>query len=101
MEITYRPDALSVRTVLIAAGAAGRVQFWNLEKGETFLYLYSFCTEAWLASSPDGRFNATPEGMRYLCYVEKEGFNLFTAEELVKEFYDPKAVEDVVEKYIM
>ena len=31
----------------------------------------------------DLRFNATPEGMRYLCYVEKEGFNLFTAEELV------------------
>jgi hypothetical protein len=40
------------------------------------------------------------EDMRYLCYAEKEGFNLFTAEELVKEFYDPKAVEEVLEKYV-
>jgi len=32
--------------------------------------------------------------MRYLCYVEKKGFNVFTAEELVKEFYDPKALQN-------
>lgn len=37
--------------------------------------------------------------MQYLCYVEKEGFNLFTAEELVKEFYDPPAVQEVLDKY--
>ncbi len=98
--VCYRPGAQSARAVLVAAGAAGRLQFWDLEKGETFLYLYSFGPEAWLALLPDGRFNATPEGMRHLCYVEKEGFNLFTAEELVKEFYDPKAVEEVLEKYM-
>jgi WD40 repeat protein len=94
------PEAPNAHTVLVAAGAAGRLQFWDVEKGETFLYLYSFGPEAWLALLPDGRFNATPEGMRYLCYVEKDGFNLFTAEELVKEFYDPKAVEEVLEKYV-
>lgn len=47
-----------------------------------------------------GRFAASPEGMRYLCYVEKEGFKLFTAEELVKEFYDPIAVREVFERYL-
>jgi hypothetical protein len=33
-------------------------------------------------------------------FQEKEVFNLFTAEELVKEFYDPKAVEEVLERYV-
>jgi hypothetical protein len=32
----------------------GRLQFWDVEKGETFLYLYSFGPEAWLALLPDG-----------------------------------------------
>ena len=47
----------------------------------------------------EDRFDGTLEGMRYVCYAEKEGFNLFTAEELVKEFYDPKTVEEVLGKY--
>jgi hypothetical protein len=40
--------------------------------------------------------------MRYLSYTERASgtLNSYTAEELVKEFYDPKAVQDVLEKYI-
>lgn len=94
--VCYRSGARSARAVLVAAG---RLQFWDVEKGETFLYRYHFGPGAWLDLLPDGRFDASPEGMRYLCYVEKEGFNLFTAEELVKEFYDPNAVQEVLAKY--
>jgi len=36
-----RPDAPSARWVLIAAGAAGRLQFWDVEKGETFLFCFN------------------------------------------------------------
>jgi len=49
---------------------------------------------------PDGRFDASPEGMRYLCYTEQGTLNSYTAEELVKEFYDPQAVQEVLEKYV-
>jgi hypothetical protein len=50
----------------------------------------------------DGRFDASPEGMRYLCYTERASgtLNSYSAEELVKEFYDPKAVQEVLEKYV-
>jgi len=41
-----------------------------------------------------------PEGMRYLCYTEQGTLNSCTAEELVKEFYDPKAVQEVLDKYV-
>jgi hypothetical protein len=37
--------------------------------------------------------------MRYLCYTERASgtLNSYTAEELVKEFYDP---QEVLEKYV-
>jgi len=85
---------------LVAAGAAGRLQFWDVEKGETFLYRYVFGPGAWLDLIPDGRFDASPEGMRYLCYTEQGTLNSYTAEELVKEFYDLQAVQEVLEKYV-
>jgi hypothetical protein len=45
---------------------------------------------------------ASPEGMRYLCYTEQGTLNSYTAEELVKEFYDSRRVgmQDVLEKYV-
>ncbi len=60
----------------------------------------SFCLGAWLDLLPDGRFDASPEGMRYLCYTEQGTLNSFTAEELVKEFYDPQAVQATLAKFI-
>ncbi|MCX7841021.1 MAG: hypothetical protein N2559_16415, partial [Anaerolineae bacterium] len=62
-------------------------------------YLYAFGPSATLALLPDSRFNATPEGMRYLAYVPRGTFDVISAEELVKEFYDPKAVQEVLAKY--
>ncbi|MGH9751636.1 MAG: WD40 repeat domain-containing protein [Blastocatellia bacterium] len=84
---------------LVAAGAAGRLQFWDIRTGETFLYRYSFGPGAWLDLLPDGRFDASPEGMRHLGYTEEGTFNHYTAESLVKEFYAPDAVHEVLEKY--
>ena len=88
---------------LIAAGSAGRLQFWDVETGETFLYRYAFGSGEWLDLLPDGRFDASPEGMRYLCYTEynteSKSLGSFTAESLVKEFYDPQGVQDVLARY--
>ncbi len=85
---------------LVAAGAAGRLQFWDYERGETFLYRYSFGPGAWLDLLPDGRFDGSPEGMRYLGYTAPGQLLGYRAEELVKEFYDPEAVRAVLAKYI-
>ena len=84
---------------LVAAGAAGRLQFWELERGETFICLYAFGPGAWLALLPDGRFDGTPEALRYLCYTERDTLNSFTVEELVREFHAPQAVQEVLDKY--
>lgn len=85
---------------LVAAGIAGRLQFWDVQKGETFLYRYAFGPGAWLDLLPDGRFDASPEGMRYLRYTEDETLNSYAAEDLLKEFYRPDEVKAVVARYV-
>jgi len=93
--VTFAPNG----KYLVAAGAAGRLQFWDIATGKTFLCRYSFGPGAWLDLLPDGQFDASPEGMRYLGYTEEGTFNHYTAESLVKEFYAPDAVREVLEKY--
>jgi WD40 repeat protein len=84
---------------LVAAGSAGRLQFWDYPRGVPFLYLESFGPGAWLALLPDGRFDGTPEALRYLCYTRRNSFESFTAEEVLDTFYKPQAVQEVLAKY--
>jgi uncharacterized protein YjbI with pentapeptide repeats len=84
---------------LVAAGDAGRLQFWDWEQGETFLYLYAFGPGAWLALLPDGRFDGSPDALRWLCYTQRDTLNSFTAEELVHQFHNPAAVQEVLARY--
>jgi WD40 repeat protein/uncharacterized protein YjbI with pentapeptide repeats len=88
------------RKYLIAASVAGSLQFWDYHKEEVFLYRYEFGPGAWLDLLPDGRFDASPEGMRYLCYTEQGTFNSHRAEELEKEFRDPDHVREVLARYL-
>lgn len=84
---------------VIAAGSAGRMQFWNIETGQTVLYRYAFNREAWLDLLPDGRFNASAEGRRYLCYTELGELNSHSAEVLMTDFFDAEGVRDLLEKF--
>jgi WD40 repeat protein len=85
---------------LISAGEAGRLQYWDYKKGKIILYRYAFGPGAWLDLLPDGRFDASPAGMRYLGYTESGTNKYYSAEELVKEFYDPEGVRESVREYV-
>jgi WD40 repeat protein len=85
---------------LIAAGEAGRIQFWDPWKGTPFLYRYYFGPGAWLDLMPDGRFNASPEGTRYLRYTELGTLKSYAAEDLIDAFYQPGAVKAVLLGYM-
>ncbi len=79
-------------------GAAGRLQFWDVQSGETVLLLYNF-GEEWLMVMPDGRFDVSgPDALRYLRYTEIGTFNSYRAEDLVKEFHSPEAVKELLAK---
>jgi len=85
---------------LVGAGHAGRLQFWDYQNEKTIFYRYAFAPGAWLDILPDGRFDASPEGLRYLTYTELNTLEIFQAEELVQELYDPKGVNEVISKYL-
>jgi WD40 repeat protein len=84
---------------LVAAGASLPLQFRDIKSGESFLDLYAFGPGTWLALLPDGRFDGTPEALRYLCYTERGTLNSYTAEELVGEFHDPRAIAEILARY--
>ncbi|MGA1839950.1 MAG: WD40 repeat domain-containing protein [bacterium] len=84
----------------VTTGAAGRLEFWDFEKKKPFLYRYCFEPGAWLDLLPNGYFNASPEGIRYLCYTEKGTLNSYSAEELIKVFFNPEEVRETIKKYI-
>lgn len=84
---------------LVGAGHSGRLQFWDYKTPQTILYRYSFAPGAWLDILPDGRFDASPEGLRYLTYTDIKTMEIFQAEELVQELYDPEGVGEVILNY--
>jgi len=84
---------------LVGAGHSGRLQFWDYKTPKTILYRYSFAPGAWLDILPDGRFDASPEGLRYLTYTEIKTLEIFQAEELVQELYDPEGVRNIISEY--
>lgn len=87
----------SNRKYLIAVGPTGRLHYWDVKSGKEILYRYCFEPGTWIDLLPDGRFNASPEGVRYLCYTEKGSFTSYTAGELIKEFHDPVTVQRILE----
>jgi WD40 repeat protein len=71
---------------LVAAGTGGRLQFWDSFIGKTFLYRYYFAPDAWIDLMPEGRFNGSSEGQKYLRYTEKGVYKSYAAEQLKDDF---------------
>jgi len=87
---------------LVSAGAAGRLQFWDLQEKQVFLYRYIFAPGVWLDLLPDGRFDDNSKGneQSYLRYTRRETLQSHTAKDLKSVFFDPWAVCEVLEKYL-
>lgn len=88
--VVFAPNGRS-----LVAGETGRIAFWDLERFEALLYLYAFEPDAWLALLPDGRFDASPAGMRYLCYTKGNSPDTLPSEHVAAEMRSPQAVQDI------
>jgi WD40 repeat protein len=85
---------------LIAAGEAGRLQFWDYRKNQVILYRYFFEEDAWLNLLPDGRFDGNDNGIRYLSYTEQDTLISKRASELKNENFKPDEVLDAFARYL-
>ena len=93
--VTFSPNG----KFLIAAGSSGCMQFWDYHNQTIFLTRYTFAPGVWIDLLPDGRFDASPEGLRYLTFTEEETMSIYSAEELVRELFDPEGVKSIIEQY--
>ena len=80
------------RRFIISGGVSSRLQLIDRETGKVFLNRFCFEPGAWLDLLPDGRFDASPEGMRYLAFTELGTWQSYHADNFVKELYDPEGV---------
>jgi len=85
---------------LIAAGEAGRLQFWDFRKEQVILYRYFFGQDAWLNLLPDGRFDGNDNGIRFLSYTEQDTLNSKRATELKNEYHRPDEVQDTFSRFL-
>jgi len=93
--IRYSPNG----KYLVAAGTGGRLQFWDAFNGKTFLYRYYFAPDAWIDLMPEGRFNSSVEGMKYLRYTEIDQLKTYPAEFVADDFNIPDDVKSLMEMF--
>ncbi|MFN0112140.1 MAG: hypothetical protein ACKVZH_25030 [Blastocatellia bacterium] len=70
-----------------------------IESERPILYRYVFNERAWLDLLPDGRFDASEEGRKYLCYTEQGSLHSYSADSMEKDFFDPAAVRVILEQF--
>jgi hypothetical protein len=81
--VAFSPDG---RT-LASCSDDTSVKLWNVPTGELLATLFSFDGADWALVDSEGRFDASPGGMKYLHYVSP--LTTIALEELKERYYEP------------
>jgi uncharacterized caspase-like protein len=63
------------------------VKLWNVAMGELLATRFSFDGDDWALVDPEGRFDASPGGMKYLHYVV--GLTTISLDQMKESYYEP------------
>jgi len=85
-ELGFSPDR---KRLLIAR--FGSAHIWNLETGKELVELDTFPDGEWIAFTPEGYFNASPKGDRYV--KVRIGNSIYSIDQWRATFNKPKVVE--------
>ncbi|GMU86798.1 MAG: hypothetical protein AMXMBFR48_20390 [Ignavibacteriales bacterium] len=88
--ITFSPDS----RLLAGTTATGQLRIWNTETGKEEFAVTGFNKTDWAVTLPDGRFDASQEGMKLLHFVK--GFDVIPLESFFNENYFPSLVGEVL-----
>ncbi|RPJ10776.1 MAG: hypothetical protein EHM36_02850, partial [Deltaproteobacteria bacterium] len=74
----------------ISGGDDGALRIWDVSAGREMIQLNSFVNEEWIATAPEGYFNASPNGARL--GIARAGNRVLSLENFYESFFNPGKV---------
>ena len=87
MSICFSPD----EQYILSCSQDGTVRLWDTSTGKEIAQFISFIDGEWIVVTPDGYYNASPNGDRYLNV--RFGNNVYGIDQYRNTFYNPQIVE--------
>jgi WD40 repeat protein len=85
--VAFSPDARQV----LSGSADGTVRLWDVSTGKEIAQFISFDDGEWIVITPEGYYNASPFGDKYLNV--RVGNNVYGIDQYSATFYRPQIVE--------
>ncbi len=90
-EVRFSPDGRYVITV----GNYYKVRIWNISNGKEIAQLANFDDGEWVVMTPEGYFNASPNGAKHLNV--RIGNNVYSIDNFYEKFFNPVYVASVLQ----
>jgi len=85
--IMFSPDVKQI----LSGSNDGTIRLWDVSTGKEIAQFISFKDGEWLVLTPDGYYNSSPKGDKYLNV--RVGNNVYGIDQYKKTFYNPQIVE--------
>jgi WD40 repeat protein len=80
---------------LSTSSADGTTRLWDIETGREAAQFISFSDGEWIVITPEGYFNASPSGAKYLNV--RVGNKVYSVDNFYEKFYNPAYVASVLQ----
>ena len=80
---------------VISNSADGTIRLWDVATGKELAQFISFEDDEWIVITPEGYFNASPNGAKYLNVIV--GNNVYSIDNFYEKFFNPVYVASVLQ----
>jgi len=80
---------------LVSAGSDGTVRIWDISSGKEGVNLIRFENDEWLSIIPEGYFNGSPNGAKYINV--RKGLSIYSIDNFFEDFYNPTIIAQVLQ----
>jgi len=89
--LTFSPDG----KYILSASTDGTTRLWDISTGKEIAQFISFTDGEWVIITPEGYFNASPNGAKHLNV--RVGNNVYSIDNFYEKFFNPVYVASVLQ----